>query len=146
MAAVKTPVFQVDETSNLPIWVQLRNRLAYLIRKGDFKSGEQLPSVRSLAADANINYNTVTRAYRDLELGGLVISFRGRGMFVAETEDTEDAKLEAIDVTTQNCLRQYRDEGLSYSDIRTRILEIIDNCSEESLSSAQTRERFFNAD
>ena len=75
-------VFTVDETSDLPIWVQLRNRIAYLIKTGFFQPGEQLPSVRSMAAEAKINYNTVTKAYRDLELSSLIVSIRGRGMFV----------------------------------------------------------------
>ena len=68
MSKEEVTVFEVDELSDLPIWVQLRNRIAHLIRTGYFSPGEQLPSVRSLAADAKINYNTVTRAYRDLEL------------------------------------------------------------------------------
>ena len=78
-------IFHVDETSDLPIWAQLRNRIAYLIRTGFFAAGDQLPSVRSLAADASINYNTVTKAYRDLELSRLIVSVRGRGMFVQKT-------------------------------------------------------------
>ena len=65
-------LFVVDESSDLPIWAQLRNRFTFLIRSGSLKEGEQLPSVRSLAAQAHINYNTVARAYRDLELAGLV--------------------------------------------------------------------------
>ena len=61
-------LFVVDENSGLPIWAQLRNRLTYLIRSGALKEGEQLPGVRNLAAQAHINYNTVSRAYRDLQL------------------------------------------------------------------------------
>lgn len=82
MTSPDTILFRVDETSDLPIWAQLRNRMAYLIRTGHFQAGEQLPSVRSLAADAKINYNTVTKAYRDLELSGLIASIRGRGCFI----------------------------------------------------------------
>ena len=58
-------IFRVDETSDLPIWVQLRNRMAYLIRTGRFKGGDPLPSIRSLSAAAATNYGTATRAYRD---------------------------------------------------------------------------------
>ena len=85
-----TSIFEVDEASDLPIWVQLRNRMAYLIRTGQLKGGEQLPSIRSLAADAKINYNTVTKAYRDLELEKLIVSVRGRGMYVQKNLATDD--------------------------------------------------------
>ena len=142
-AATKPCIFQVDETSDLPIWVQLRNRLAYLIRKGELKPGEQLPSVRSLAADANINYNTVTRAYRDLELAGLVVTFRGRGMFVTEG-GAQESKVESIDALARDCIKQYRSEGLSYEDVRERLLEIVGEAQEESNASSEIRERYLH--
>ena len=73
-----TSIFEVDEASDLPIWVQLRNRMAYLIRTGQLKGGEQLPSIRSLSAYAKITYNTVSKAYRDLELEKLIVTVRDR--------------------------------------------------------------------
>ena len=84
--------FKLDETSGLPVWVQLRNRFVYLIKTGHYEPGEQLPSVRSLAADLSINYNTVSKAYVDLEHSGYVVSVRGRGVFVKEVarESCED--------------------------------------------------------
>ena len=57
------PDFKLDETSGLPVWVQLRNRFIYLIKTGYYQPGDQLPSVRSLAAEISINYNTVSKAY-----------------------------------------------------------------------------------
>ena len=50
--------FEIDESSGLPVWVQLRNRFVYLIKTGHYQPGDQLPSVRTLAAEAAINYNT----------------------------------------------------------------------------------------
>ena len=138
------PVFRVDETSDLPIWVQLRNRLAYLIRKGDLAPGEQLPSVRSLAADANINYNTVTRAYRDLELAGLVVTFRGRGMFVTNAASSEDAKLDSVDALLKDCVKQYRSRGLSFGDIGERISSVLEVMAEETDTTAAVRERYLH--
>ena len=81
-ATKENRIFEVDDTSDLPIWVQLRNRITYLIRTGYFAPGQQLPSIRSLSAEAKINYSTVTKAYRELELAGLIVMVRGRGMYV----------------------------------------------------------------
>ena len=55
--------FKVDETSDVPLWVQLRQRIAYLINSGVLKPGEKLPTVRGLASEISINYNTVNKAY-----------------------------------------------------------------------------------
>ena len=119
-------VFRVDETSDLPIWAQLRNRVAYLIRTGFFQPGEQLPSVRSLAADAKINYNTVTKAYRDLELSGLIVSVRGRGMFVQKGIQEDKSEEAAVDALFESCIDRYRELGLSYQDIRDRAASIVE--------------------
>ena len=118
-------IFRVDDSSDLPIWAQLRNRIAYLIRTGYFKPDEQLPSVRSLAADARINYNTVTKAYRDLELSGLIVSVRGRGMFVQrDIADESSQEREAIDALLENCILQYKSQGMNYREICDHMLSV----------------------
>lgn len=135
-------IFHVDETSDLPIWAQLRNRIAYLIRTGHFPAGSQLPSVRSLAANASINYNTVTKAYRDLELSGLIVSVRGRGMFVQRSIAPENEDLEAADALFENCLRQYRSCGMSYRDIRDHLVEIVDKSENRVKAAEEERQQY----
>ena len=71
-------LFEIDESSGLPVWVQLRNRFVYLIKTGHYQPGDKLPSVRTLAAEAAINYNTVSKVYVNLESDGYVESVRGR--------------------------------------------------------------------
>ncbi len=68
---------------NLPIFVQIRQRIAAMILSEAAKEGEALPSVRSIAADLSVNPLTVTRAYDALVDLGVVESRRGMGMFVA---------------------------------------------------------------
>ena len=51
--------FSIDKKSDIPIWVQLKQRLAYLIASGTYKPGDQLPNVRELAVQLDINYLTV---------------------------------------------------------------------------------------
>ena len=83
----ETELFSIDESSGLPVWVQLRNRFVYLIKTGRLKPGDQLPSVRSLAADVAVNYNTVSKVYVDLERDGYVTTVRGKGVFVRKRDD-----------------------------------------------------------
>ena len=54
-------LFELDENSSIPIWLQLKNRFIYLITSGYYLPGDQLPTVRGLAADVEVNYNTVSR-------------------------------------------------------------------------------------
>ena len=70
--------FKVDETSDVPLWVQLRQRIAYLINSGVLKPGEKLPTVRGLASEISINYNTVNKAYLSLVSDGYLESTRGQ--------------------------------------------------------------------
>lgn len=79
--------FEIDHGDGLPVWLQLKNRLAFLIASGEYKAEERLPTVRALAVDLDISYNTVNRAYMDLEREGYLTTRKGRGTFVAEIED-----------------------------------------------------------
>ena len=138
-------IFTVDELSDLPIWVQLRNRIAYLIRMGHFAAGEQLPSVRSMAAAAKINYNTVTKAYRDLEQGGLIINVRGRGMFVSKEATAEDNGTDAADAMAEACLRRYRQIGMSYKEAAERVSSIAQAMQNRSTETTDEKRGYWDA-
>jgi GntR family transcriptional regulator len=139
-------IFSVDDTSDLPIWVQLRNRIAYLIRTGHFEPGEQLPSVRSLSTSAKINYNTVTKAYKDLEQGNLIVSIRGRGMYVQKNVSSNQEGAEAaVDIIVEDCVRQYRSTGMTFEDVRSRMQDIATRLEEEALSAAEEKMEYYDA-
>ena len=130
------PLFSIDETSDLPLWVQLRNRLAHLIRTGYFKAGEQLPSLRSLSGEAKVNYNTVTKAYRDLESSGLIVSVHGRGMYVERNVTVDDSPEHAVDAMAEQCVQEYRALGLTYRDIQRRLANIVQDMADEAVAAA----------
>jgi len=73
---------QLDDNGTIPLWLQLRNRLVYLISSGQIEVGAKLPTVRELAVDLQIHYNTVGKVYQDLEKDGYITSKRGKGTFV----------------------------------------------------------------
>jgi GntR family transcriptional regulator len=82
----------VDDASPLPVYVQLREQFIAAVGRGDLVRGEQLPSVRDVAAAIGVNPNTVNRAYAELERTGVVATRRGRGTFVAGGKARPDAR------------------------------------------------------
>lgn len=110
--------FNVDETSDIPLWVQLRQRIAYLINSGELKPGEKLPTVRGLASDISINYNTVNKAYLSLVSDGYLESTRGRGVFVTDiASELGDEELGQVTSIMDEAIAACRELGMSYADI-----------------------------
>ncbi len=118
----KKITFEADEDSTLPLWVQLRKRIAYLISSGFFKPGDQLPKIRELAADLSINFNTVNKAYLSLQTDGLVKSVRGKGAFVTDLATQQnDEPSDGAEALMDECLRACRNLGLSYDETVSRM-------------------------
>ena len=115
MPANEETLFEIDETSGIPIWVQLRNRLMYLIDSGRFKDGDRLPTVRALAAQINVNYHTVNKVYTTLEYEGYISSKRGRGAFVCKKPATDEAL--PGDTVLADSIRQCLELGMSLDDV-----------------------------
>lgn len=74
----------IDKQSRVPAYEQIRNQLLTLILVGTFAPHSQLPSIRSIAADAGVNINTVKKAFSDLESYGAIYTVPGKGSFVSE--------------------------------------------------------------
>ena len=75
-------LFSVDTESPIAVYVQIENQIQFAIASGKYAPGENLPSVRDMSDMLKINANTVTKAYRDLELFGVVQARRGVGVTV----------------------------------------------------------------
>ena len=78
--------FRLDSHSGVPVYRQIVDQVRGGIASGALHAGEQLPTVRQLAVDLEINPNTVVRAYRELEWGGLLESNQGTGTFIRAQE------------------------------------------------------------
>jgi len=78
-------VFQLnlDLRSGVPVYRQIIDQVRGGVAAGMLAAGDQLPTVRQLAVDLAINPNTVLRAYRELELGGMIETHQGTGTFIA---------------------------------------------------------------
>jgi GntR family transcriptional regulator len=110
--------FSIDEQSGIPVWIQVRRRLVYAIASGQYKPGEQLPTVRELAVQLDINYNTVNKVYQDLERDGYIDTRRGRGTFVADIGSNRLLALDnKIELLADNLVREGLDQGMTGAEI-----------------------------
>ena len=111
-------LFEVDYSNGLPVWIQIKNRIVYLIGSGVFKPGDRLPTVRSLAVDLDISYNTVNRAYMDLERDGYLSTRKGRGTFVADTAGAAEAPdNRSVELLADEMIRVGLQAGMRAGDI-----------------------------
>jgi GntR family transcriptional regulator len=85
----------LDTASGVPIYRQVIDWVRVCVAGGELAPGEQLPTVRQLAVDLNVNYNTVARAYLDLERMGTVHTLRGKGTFIADRPVSHDEVVRA---------------------------------------------------
>ena len=90
----------VDLNSSVPIYIQIEDSINSLIAAGQLQPGDQLPTIRELAADIRVNLNTVAKAYHELDLHGVISTQRGRGTFVSGAPDQEQ-----IEKTRQKLLQ-----------------------------------------
>ena len=74
--------FKLDPKSGVPFYRQIIDLIRYGIAAGNLKVGEQLPTVRSLAVDLKVNLNTVTKAYKELEIQNILETQQGTGTFI----------------------------------------------------------------
>lgn len=90
-------IIQIDPASETPIYMQLSNQLMELAARGKLRSGDTLPSVRSLAADLGMNMHTVNKAYHALEKKGIITIVPKSGAVLnPRLEDISSAQRERI--------------------------------------------------
>jgi len=93
--------FILDPKAGVPFYRQIIDQIRFGIAKGHLKAGEQLPTVRALAVELKVNLNTVTKAYKELEIKNILETQQGTGTFIGNTDikisDVElRGKLESI--------------------------------------------------
>ena len=76
--------FRLDLRSGVPVYRQIIDQIMVGIAAGSLSTGQQLPTVRQLAVDLSVNPNTVARAYRELEIRGVLTTQQGSGTFISD--------------------------------------------------------------
>src|SRR5579885_821636 len=121
--------FRLDSRSGVPAYRQIIDQVLGGIAAGSLSPGDQLPTVRQLAVDLAINPNTVMRAYRELELGGLLETHQGTGTFIS------NKKLEKKTAERERQLSQMAGEfaaragaaGFTLEELIDRLGELLPN-------------------
>ena len=81
--AENAQMFRLDSASGVPFYRQIMEQVLLAVADGRLLAGAQLPTVRQLAVDLSINPNTVSKAYREMEIRGIVQTQQGTGTFLA---------------------------------------------------------------
>jgi GntR family transcriptional regulator len=100
---------QIDFRSGLPIYIQIVNQVQAQVASGVLEPGDQLPTVRALAEELRVNFNTVARAYRILDEARIISTQQGRGTYITEVpppEVTERLRREALEVLTRRYISE----------------------------------------
>jgi GntR family transcriptional regulator len=82
--------FRLDPASGVPFYRQITDQVLGGIATGSLAAGEQLPTVRALAVELKVNLNTVAKAYKELEIRGVLSTQQGSGTYVAPVEVRRD--------------------------------------------------------
>ncbi len=82
--------FRLDASSGIPVYRQIMDQVTGGMASGSLSTGDQLPTVRQLAVDLSINPNTVIRAYRELEIRGVLDTQQGTGTFIGHNKGQPD--------------------------------------------------------
>jgi len=108
----------LDFQSSELLHEQIASRLREQLLGGRTQQGERLPTVRELAKELGVHFNTVARAYRQLEVEGWLSTRPGRGTFVWRTEQTiTKHPQEPLEVLTSHYVEKCRQNGYSEMDI-----------------------------
>jgi GntR family transcriptional regulator len=120
----KKLILQIDFRSGLPIYIQIVNQVQAQVAGGILKPGDQLPTVRALAEELRVNFNTVARAYRILDEARIISTQQGRGTYITEIPPpkvTEKLRKEALEALTQ----RYISEAMRLDFSKDEITQII---------------------
>ncbi|UCF62282.1 MAG: GntR family transcriptional regulator [Anaerolineaceae bacterium] len=127
---------ELDFRSHVPIYVQIVERIKHLVATEALKPGDQLPTVRQLAADLRVNFNTIARAYRILDEAGVISTQQGRGTYVLEPLPPERAtrlRQAALDALVRSFLVEADRLGFEPDEVASDVQALIDRWRKEGV-------------
>jgi GntR family transcriptional regulator len=117
-------LFRLDASSGVPFYRQIIDQVLLAVADGRLTAGTQLPTVRQLAVDLSVNLNTVAKAYREMEIRGIVQTQQGTGTFIAartgaKTREKKKALQDLLDRTIANA----EAHGIPMEDLLDALVE-----------------------
>jgi GntR family transcriptional regulator len=111
---------EIDFRSGIPIYLQVVERIKERLAAGQLKPGDQLPTVRALAQELRVNFNTIARSYRIMDESGIISTQQGRGTYILEIptpQVAESIRLNALEELTRRYLADAERLGASPEEL-----------------------------
>lgn len=117
----------INLTSPVAVYVQIKNSVMFAIASGQLKPGDQLVPVKELGDRIGVNFNTVSKAYRELEILGLIYTRRGLGCFVKEGAQQACREICRKEIATRihEVAREAMAAGLAKTEVRAIISDVL---------------------
>ena len=120
-------IFRLDSSTGVPFYRQIIDQVLLAVGDGRLKPGEQLPTVRQLAVDLSVNLNTVAKAYREMEIRGIVQTQQGTGTFVAARAGAKSReKRKALQDLVDRLLANAEALGVPMEDVVEALVERVE--------------------
>ncbi|MCY1719845.1 GntR family transcriptional regulator [Prolixibacteraceae bacterium Z1-6] len=118
--------FKLDPKAGVPFYRQIIDQIKYGIASGKLQVGEQLPTVRGLAVELKVNLNTVSKAYKELEIQNILETHLGSGTFIGDSDFkiTPKQKQEKLHSICREFLTIASSYGFTTTDLITELHEM----------------------
>jgi len=136
----KKLTLQLDFHSGLPIYTQIVVQIQSQMANGILKPGDQLPTVRGLASDLRVNFNTVARAYRILDEARIISAQQGRGTYITEIpppEVSEKLRQESLAALTQRFISEAIRLGFSEREVSQMVRDNLQSWKEAKTTATE---------
>jgi len=136
----KKITLNLDVRSGLPIYTQIVNQIQSQLANGVLKPGDQLPTVRALAQELRVNFNTVARAYRILDEEHIISTQQGRGTYITEKpppEVSEKLRQESLETLTQRFINEAFRLGFSEKEVNQTIRDNLKSMKEATTNKSE---------
>jgi len=117
---------QIDFRAGSPIYIQIVEQIRQRVASGELKPNDQLPTVRQLASELRVNFNTVARGYRILDEAGLISTQQGRGTYILE-ETTPEVSQNIKEQSLQEMARTFIHETNQLGFSLDEVLQVLKN-------------------
>lgn len=136
----KQLTLNLDIRSGLPIYTQIVNQIQSQLVNGILKPGDQLPTVRALAQELRVNFNTVARAYRILDEEHIISTQQGRGTYITEIpppEIGEKLRYESLAALTQRFIAEAFRLGFSEREVSQMVRDSLKSMKEAIINDRE---------
>ena len=114
----------VDKLSRIPVYEQIKNQIITCIRLGIYPADSQLPSIRTITAEASVNVNTVKKAFAELEAAGVIYTVPGIGSFVSKSALESEAVTAKAKRNIADAFENAKSVGVTQEEIREILFSV----------------------